>query len=104
MIKQKMKKVLSLFILSLIVIISVFGCKQAETATEVSMQKISIEDAHEKLGDSNWIFLNSRKVADYETNHIEGAISIDMESVLENKGEAKARIAEKIFLLLIITI
>lgn len=96
MIKQKMKKVLSLFILSVIVVISMIGCKQAETATEILMQKISIEDAHEKLGDSNWIFLDSRKIADYEANHIDGAISIDMESVLENKEEAKARIAENI--------
>ena len=55
---------------------------------DVKMQYISQEDAKEAVNDDAYIFLDLRKNADYEKNHIEGALPADIDKAVE--GDFKA--------------
>ena len=57
-------------------------------AEDVAMQYISIEDAKADIGADGYTFFDVRKAADYETGHIPGAVSADMDAAKEGDFEA----------------
>ncbi len=59
-----------------------------EPAEDVAMQYISIEDAKGDVGADGYTFFDVRKVADYETGHIPGAVSADMDAAKEGDFQA----------------
>jgi len=56
--------------------------------TDVEMQYISVADAAKVIGDENYVFFDVRKAADYETAHIPGALSHDMDAAKEGDFDA----------------
>ena len=59
-----------------------------EPASDVAMQYITAADAEKVLNDEGYVFFDVRKAADYETSHIPGAKSYDMDAAKE--GDFKA--------------
>ncbi len=57
-------------------------------ASDIAMQYITLADAQTKLNDEGWVFFDVRKAADYETAHITGAKSYDMDAAKEGNFEA----------------
>ena len=65
---------------------------------DVAMQFISVDDALAVLEDEGYVFFDVRKVADYETSHIPGAKSYDMDAAKEgnfNAGVATMQVATR---------
>lgn len=54
------------------------------TETDVTMQSISQDDAQANLDNSDYVYLDLRKAADYEAGHIPGAINADLDAVVSN--------------------
>ncbi len=100
--KNKSLKLMSIFLLLAVVLV---GCGQAATETPATetpaaeapaapaesqapneMQYVSPEDlkADIEAGSNDYIVLDVRKVADYETSHIKGAVTADVDAA--NKG------------------
>lgn len=59
-----------------------------EPAEDVAMQYISVEDAKNDVGADGYTFFDVRKAADYETGHIPGAVSADMDAAKEGDFQA----------------
>ena len=59
-----------------------------EPAEDVAMQYISVEDAKNEVGADGYTFFDVRKAADYETGHIPGAVSADMDAAKEGDFQA----------------
>ena len=89
-------------LLCLIMVLGMFGCASNEPAAndtpsvtapaeDVAMQYITVEDAAAVLEDDGYIFFDVRKAADYETSHIPGAESHDMDAAKE--GDFAAGVA-----------
>lgn len=92
------KKYLSLFLV-LVLVVSVFaGCTakpnasgQNQEAAEfqyMTADELKTIVAEEK---SDYIVLDVRKKADYDTEHIKGAISADVDSIVSNEDNAPAK-------------
>lgn len=56
--------------------------------SDVEMQYISLEDASQAVGSEDYAFFDVRKVEDYETAHIPGAESYDMDAAKEGSFNA----------------
>lgn len=74
-----MKKIL----LVLGILLLVTGC---ETETKVEVKSIVKEDAIEKIEDGA-VLIDVRSAGEYASGHIDGAINIDVDSILNLKGE-----------------
>lgn len=80
-----MKKLL-LMTLMVVMIMTLIACGNDTAATgdatgeaaAPAVQFITAEEAHEKLGDDNYQFLDVRQLEDYQAGHIEGSIHADM--------------------------
>ena len=94
-----MKKLIALLLCAMTVVTMFAGCanKPAETpetpaitapAEDVAMQYITPADALNVLEDSNYIFFDVRKAADYQTAHIPGSESYDMDAAKEGDFDA----------------
>ncbi len=57
-------------------------------ASDVEMQYMSVEDAANVLGTDGYLFLDVRKAADYDTSHIPGAVSADMDAAKNGDFDA----------------
>ena len=97
-----MKKLIALLLCAMTVVSMFAGCanKPAETpdtpaitapAEDVAMQYITPADALNVLEDPNYIFFDVRKAADYQTAHIPGALTYDMDAAKE--GDFNAGVA-----------
>lgn len=56
--------------------------------SDVEMQYMSVEDAANVLGTDGYLFLDVRKAADYDTSHIPGAVSADMDAAKNGDFDA----------------
>lgn len=56
--------------------------------SDVEMQYITVEDAASKLGAEDYVFFDVRKTDDYNTAHIPGALSYDMDAAKEGDFDA----------------
>lgn len=90
------KKYLSLFLV-LILLVSVFaGCsanqeqKQGDVDTTQYMKADELKTAISE-GKSDFIVLDVRKKADYDTERIKGSISADVDSIISNNDNAPAK-------------
>ena len=90
------KKYLSLFLV-LILLVSVFaGCsskqeqKQGDVDTTQYMKADELKTAITE-SKSDYIVLDVRKKADYDTEHIKGSISADVDSIVSNSDNAPAK-------------
>ena len=97
-----MKKLLVLALSAAMVLGSLTACNNSASNTsstttvtapaeDVAMQYISVADAATKVGAEGYTFLDVRKAADYTTDHIEGAISADMDAA--KNGDFAAGVA-----------
>ena len=57
-------------------------------ASDVEMQYMRVEDAANVLGTDGYLFLDVRKAADYDTSHIPGAVSADMDAAKNGDFDA----------------
>lgn len=57
-------------------------------ASDVEMQYMSVENAANVLGTDGYLFLDVRKAADYDTSHIPGAVSADMDAAKNGDFDA----------------
>ena len=67
-------------------------------ASDVEMQKISLEEAATHVGEEGYVFFDVRKAADYALGHIPGAVSHDMDAAKEgdfNAGVAVMKMATR---------
>jgi len=92
-----MKKILALMLALLMVIGVVAGCSTpaadapadtTEPAGDVAMQYMTADEAAAVLGTDGYLFLDVRKAADYETSHISGSVSADMDAAKNGDAEA----------------
>lgn len=92
------KKYLSLFLV-LVLVVSVFtGCNsksdtpvQNQEATEYQYMTADELKTIVTEENSNYVVLDVRKKADYDTEHIKGAISADVDSIISNNDNAPAK-------------
>ena len=93
------KKYLSLFLV-LVLLVSVFvGCTKPEQKPADSQQ--GAEDTQYMKADelktiiteskSEYVIFDVRKKADYDTEHVKGAISADMDSIITNNDNGPAK-------------
>lgn len=64
-------------------------------ASDVEMQYMSVENAANVLGTDGYLFLDVRKAADYDTSHIPGAVSADMDAAKNGDFDAGVATMEK---------
>ena len=87
-----MKKVLGVVLVVFLALASLVACQKqvgsTAAVTNVAMNKISVADAKANLGNANYLFLDTRKSADYQSSHIDGAVNADLEKVVTNNDYA----------------
>ena len=54
----------------------------------VEMQYMTVEELNDVLGTDGYVILDVRKAADYETSHIPGAVSADMDAAVNGDTAA----------------
>ena len=97
-----MKKILALTLSAVMVLGSLTACNSGSTTTEetttvtapaedVAMQYITVEEAKALVGAEGYTFVDVRKAADYTADHIEGAVSADMDAA--KNGDFAAGVA-----------
>lgn len=63
--------------------------------TDVTMTQEAIADAANEVGQSGTVFVDVRKAEDYAAGHIEGAVNVDLDSIVSNEDAATAVSAMK---------
>lgn len=95
------KKYLSLFLV-LILVVSVFaGCntksdassKEATSQEATEYQYMTADELKTIVTEQNsdYVVFDARKKADYDTEHIKGSISVDVDSIVSNEDNAPAK-------------
>ena len=64
------------------------GGSGSQATTDVEMKYMTGEELTEVLGQDGYLVLDVRKAADYETSHIPGAVSADMDAAVNGDTEA----------------
>lgn len=92
-----MKKLLAL-LLAMLMVIPMVACStnnggndaadSGETTTDVEMKYMTVEELNDVLGSDGYVVLDVRKAADYETSHIPGAVSADMDAAVNGDTAA----------------
>lgn len=88
-----MKKLYAV-LLAMVMVLSLAACSQnAGSGDEgesqnVEMQYMSLEELSDVLGTDGYTVLDVRKAADYETSHIPGAVSADMDAAVNGDTAA----------------
>lgn len=88
-----MKKIFAIMLAVMMVMAMAVGCSAPAAdnnaaSGDVAMQYMSVDDAAQVLGTDGYLFLDVRKAADYETAHITGSVSADMDAAKEGDAEA----------------
>ena len=91
-----MKKLLAI-LLAMLMVIPMAACGAnnnggdsaggGETA-DVEMKYMTVDELNDVLGSDGYVVLDVRKAADYETSHIPGAVSADMDAAVNGDTEA----------------
>lgn len=90
-----MKKLLAL-LLALVMVIPMVACSSSNSGdaagdgetTDVEMKYMTVEELNDVLGTDGYVILDVRKAADYETSHIPGAVSADMDAAVNGDTAA----------------
>ena len=93
-----MKKLYAV-LLALVMVLSLAACGQNAAnsgsgdaaegeSQDVEMKYMTIEELSEVLGDESYVVMDVRKAADYETSHIPGAVSADMDAAVNGDTAA----------------
>lgn len=90
-----MKKLLAL-LLALVMVIPMVACSSNNSGdaagdgetTDVEMKYMTVEELNDVLGTDGYVILDVRKAADYETSHIPGAVSADMDAAVNGDTAA----------------
>lgn len=88
-----MKKMLAM-LLALAMVLSMAACAQTQTdapsaeSPDVPMQYMTADELAAALGSDGYMVLDVRKAADYETSHIIGSVSADMDAAKNGDAEA----------------
>ena len=92
-----MKKLLAL-LLAMLMVIPMVACStnnggndaadSGEATTDVEMKYMTVEELNDVLGSDGYVVLDVRKAADYETSHIPGAVSADMDAAVNGDTAA----------------
>ncbi len=59
--------------------------QKADNMPNVEMQRMSAAEAAEHINDDDYLFIDVRKIADYEDKHITGSVPYDMDPVVEGE-------------------
>ena len=91
-----MKKLLAI-LLAMLMVIPMAACGAnnnggdsaggGETA-DVEMKYMTVDELNDVLGSDGYVVLDVRKAADYETSHIPGAVSADMDAAVNGDTAA----------------
>ena len=92
-----MKKLYAV-LLAMVMVLSLAACSQNAAnnagsgdeggSQNVEMQYMTVEDLNDVLGTDGYVILDVRKAADYETSHIPGAVSADMDAAVNGDTAA----------------
>ena len=92
-----MKKLYAV-LLAMVMVLSLVACSQNAAnnagsgdegeSQNVEMQYMSLEELSDVLGTDGYTVLDVRKAADYETSHIPGAVSADMDAAVNGDTAA----------------
>ena len=92
-----MKKLYAV-LLAMVMVLSLAACSQNAAnnagsgdegeSQNVEMQYMTVEELNDVLGTDGYVILDVRKAADYETSHIPGAVSADMDAAVNGDTEA----------------
>ena len=92
-----MKK-LSAVLMAMVMVLSLAACSQNAAnnagsgdegeSQNVEMQYMTVEELNDVLGTDGYVILDVRKAADYETSHIPGAVSADMDAAVNGDTAA----------------
>lgn len=92
-----MKKLYAV-LLAMVMVLSLAACSQNAAnnagsgdegeSQNVEMQYMSLEELSDVLGTDGYTVLDVRKAADYETSHIPGAVSADMDAAVNGDTAA----------------
>lgn len=98
-----MKKFVAILMTALMMVCMVACAKEAapaeaaaEATADVAMQYITADDLAAVIDSADYTIIDVRKAADYETSHITGSISADMDAAKEGDtaaGEATMKAA-----------
>ena len=92
-----MKKLYAV-LLAMVMVLSLAACSQNAAnnagsgdegeSQNVEMQYMTVEELNDVLGTDGYVILDVRKAADYETSHIPGAVSADMDAAVNGDTAA----------------
>ena len=92
-----MKKLYAV-LLAMVMVLSLAACSQNAAnnagsgdegeSQNVEMQYMTVEELNDVLGTDGYVILDVRKAADYETSHIPGAVSVDMDAAKNGDSAA----------------
>ena len=92
-----MKKLYAV-LLAMVMVLSLAACSQNAAnnagsgdeveSQNVEMQYMTVEELNDVLGTAGYVILDVRKAADYETSHIPGAVSADMDAAVNGDTAA----------------
>ena len=92
-----MKKLYAV-LLAMVMVLSLAACSQNAAnnagsgdegeSQNVEMQYMTVEELNDVLGSDGYVILDVRKAADYETSHIPGAVSADMDAAVNGDTAA----------------
>ena len=91
-----MKKLLAI-LLAMLMVIPMAACGANNNGgdsagggetTDVEMKYMTVDELNDVLGSDGYVVLDVRKAADYETSHIPGAVSADMDAAVNGDTEA----------------
>ena len=94
-----MKKLLAI-LLAMLMVVPMVACSSNNggnaagdgtgdgATTDVEMKYMTVEELNDVLGSDGYVVLDVRKAADYETSHIPGAVSADMDAAVNGDTAA----------------
>ena len=94
-----MKKLLAI-LLAMLMVVPMVACSSNNggnaagdgtgdgATTDVEMKYMTVEELNDVLGSDGYVILDVRKAADYETSHIPGAVSADMDAAVNGDTAA----------------
>ena len=91
-----MKKLLAI-LLAMLMVIPMAACGANNNGgdsagggetTDVEMKYMTVDELNDVLGSDGYVVLDVRKAADYETSHIPGAVSADMDAAVNGDTAA----------------
>lgn len=73
------------FLIIILFVVLITGCGNDNSSDKAKVMKVNKTEAVEKI-ENGAILIDVRSSAEYETNHIDGAININVDDILNSNG------------------